>query len=203
MSSEPYNGRVVRNIRNFFICLNYDLFEISNNMQHVDRYSNFNEFEYYVMALEDRRFLKHGGYDLKSLFREVGKCIMMKKHGGASTIDMQMVRTLTNFRDLTLYRKIYEIILSVLINYKFSKKQIIRCYLSNAFFGSGLYGFEITSIKFFGKEFPELNADEQAFLAAMLLRPKPLKPTRKWADLVHSRASYAQKMRVFVKDGDD
>lgn len=203
MSSEPYNGKVVRNIKNFFICLNYDLFKISNNMNNIDGYSSFNEFEYYVMALEDRRFLKHGGYDLKSLFREALKLIMMKKHGGASTIDMQMVRTMTNFRDLTLYRKIYEIILSVLVNYKFTKKQIIRCYLSNAFFGSGLYGAEITAIKFFGKEFTELNVDEQAFLAAMLLRPKPLKPTDKWTGLVYARASYAQKMRVFVKDSDD
>ncbi|WP_414467759.1 transglycosylase domain-containing protein [Kluyvera intermedia] len=116
---------------------------------------------------------------------------------------MQMVRTLTDFRDLSIFRKIYEIILSILVNYKFTKKQIIRCYLTRAFFGSGLYGFETASIKCFGKDFSELTSEQQAFLAAMLLRPKPMKPNEKWTESVTIRASYAQKVRVFVKDSNE
>lgn len=196
---QPKNGQLIRNFKNIFICLNYDLFEISKRMNHIDDYSDFNDFEFLVMSLEDRRYLKHCGYDFKACLREAIKMIAKKKHGGASTIDMQMVRTITNFRELTFYRKLYEVILSILVNYKFSKKQIIRCYLNNAFFGTRLYGYESATIKTFGKNFESLDYEEKAFLAAMLLRPKPLKENEKWRQLVIVRAIYAQRMRSLVK----
>jgi len=196
---QPKNGQLIRNLKNFFICLNYDLFEISKKMNNIDNFSEFNDFEFLVMSLEDRRYLKHCGYDFKACLREVFKKISMRKHGGASTIDMQMVRTITDFRDLTLYRKLYEIILSVLVNYKFSKKQIIRCYLKNAFFGTRLYGYEVAASETFNKNFECLDYYEKAFLAAMLLRPKPLRCNERWRQSVISRAMYAQRMRAFVK----
>ncbi|MFL4292521.1 transglycosylase domain-containing protein [Enterobacter asburiae] len=196
---QPKNGQIIRNFKNVFICLNYDLFEISDKMRSVDNYSEFDDFEFLVMSLEDRRFLRHCGYDLKACLREVFKLLSKRKHGGASTIDMQMVRTITNFRDLTFYRKLYEIILSVLVNYKFTKKQIIRCYLKNAFFGTRLYGYEVAARKTFNKQFEALDYYEKAFLAAMLLRPKPLMENEKWRQSVIIRAMYAQRMRVFVK----
>jgi len=196
---QPKNGQLIRNFKNIFICLNYDLFEISKRMNNIDDYTEFNDFEFLVMSLEDRRYLKHCGYDFKACLRETIKMIAKKKHGGASTIDMQMVRTITNFRQLTLYRKLYEIILSILVNYKFSKKQIIRCYLNYAFFGTGLYGYKFSSIKTFGKNFESLDYEEKAFLAAMLLRPKPLKENEKWRQSVIVRAIYAQRMRGLVK----
>ena len=196
---QPKNGQIIRNVKNIFICLNYDLFEISNKMQGIDNYSEFDDFEFLVMSLEDRRFLRHCGYDFKACLREIFKFLSRRRHGGASTIDMQMVRTITNFRDLTFYRKLYEIILSILVNYKFSKKQIIRCYLKNAFFGTRLYGYEAAASKTFNKQFESLDYYEKAFLAAMLLRPKPLVENEKWRQSVIIRAMYAQRMRVFVK----
>lgn len=196
---QPKNGQLIRNFKNIFICLNYDLFEISSKMDNIDTYSEYNDFEYLVMALEDRRYLKHCGYDLISLLRETLKMVTMKKHGGASTIDMQMVRTITDFRELTFFRKIYEIILSILVNYKFSKKQILRCYLENAFFGTRVYGYNAAAKKTFNKDFECLDYHEKAFLAGMLLHPKPLKTSERWRQSVIVRAVYAQKMRVFVK----
>ncbi|WP_437888910.1 transglycosylase domain-containing protein [Phytobacter sp. V91] len=135
-----------------------------------DESADFNELEFFVMALEDRRFLRHCGFDFLSFIRDALKMIQRKKHGGFSTIDMQMVRTITNFKEQTFYRKLYEITLSLLVNFKYTKKQIIRCYLTNAFFGSHLIGVNKTSLEVFKQETHSLNQDNQAFIAAMLLR---------------------------------
>ena len=55
-------------------------------------------FERLVLVLEDRRFFNHFGIDWKRLAREVFRAITFRQHGGASTIDMQLVRTATGYR---------------------------------------------------------------------------------------------------------
>ena len=76
-------------------------------MNEYDDYYELNDLCYFVMALEDRRFFRHCGFDFFSFVREVFKAACKKKHGGASTIDMQLVRTITGFKDLTLYRNLF------------------------------------------------------------------------------------------------
>lgn len=200
MTSQPFNTRHYRKVRNILIDLNRDLLSISSRMCESDKYGEFSDLEYYVMALEDRRFVNHCGFDFKSSVREFIKKLKGEKHGGASTIDMQMVRTITGFKDMTIYRKLYEILLSWLVNFHFTKKQIIRCYLKNAFFGSHLIGAEKATNTLFNKLPYMLSKDESAFVAAMLLRPKPLSPKDEWFYVVKSRASYAKSVRVLVKE---
>ncbi|MGK4476602.1 biosynthetic peptidoglycan transglycosylase [Aeromonas molluscorum] len=201
MTAQPFNTRHYRRFRNLLIDLNRDLLSISHKMCESDKYGGFTELEHYVMALEDRRFVSHCGFDIKASARELIKKIRRKKHGGASTIDMQMVRTITEFKDMTIYRKLYETLLSWLVNFHFTKKQIIRCYLKNAFFGSRLIGAEKAANVLFNKDLSMLEKDESAFIAAMLLRPKPLNPKNEWFEIVKSRASYAQSVRVLVEEG--
>lgn len=200
VSGYPYNERHYRRFRNILIDLNRDLLTISEYMSEYDDYCELNDLCYFVMALEDRRFFRHCGFDFFSFIREAFKAVRNKKHGGASTIDMQLVRTITGFKDLTVYRKFYEVILAVLLNFKFSKKQIIMCYLRNAFFGSRLIGAE-KAASFFNKSVCELTVDESACLAAMLLRPKPLIPSDKWFESIRVRALYAKRFRGSVKEG--
>lgn len=199
MEKIPYNERHYRCLRNLLISLNRDLLYISRFMDSKDEHSDYDDIEYYVMALEDRRYLRHCGVDFKSFLRELLKIIRGKKHGGASTIDMQLIRTITGFKDPTIFRKSYESILAFLINFKFTKKQIIRCYLKNAFFGSGLIGIESAAQSVFKKNVIDLNKHEKAFIAAMLLRPKPLKANEEWFCLVWNRAAYSESVRPFVK----
>ncbi|MEI7368686.1 biosynthetic peptidoglycan transglycosylase [Pectobacterium sp. 1950-15] len=200
MDSQPNNGKIIRNFRNILVSLNFDLLLIARYMDEGDNSYDYNDFEYLVMTLEDRRYMRHCGIDIRSFVREALKAIRFKKHGGASTIDMQMVRTITGFKEHTLFRKIYESILAYLINHKFNKKQIIRCYLRHAFFGSGLYGHENASLSIYNKMTHELTFEEKSFIAAMLLKPKPLNPSQTWFNSVNNRASYAQRMRPFVKE---
>ena len=200
-SSAPNN----RKIRNFLITINQDLFLIKEKIDKIsyiqkNSYDDYDELYYLVMALEDRRFLKHGGVDFRSILRECIKFFLRKKFGGASTIDMQMVRTITGFKERTLYRKFYESILAFIVNFKFSKKQIIDCYLNNAFFGSHLYGIEKATQKCFGKYISQLTFDEKAQLAAMLQRPRPQHPSAEWQEKILKRARYAQIIRSGMKD---
>jgi membrane peptidoglycan carboxypeptidase len=199
MDNHPQNGKTIRSVRNLLVALNRDLFTISEYMRDDYNVKDYTEFEYLVMAIEDRRYLTHCGVDLRSIVRESVKAICFKKHGGASTVDMQLVRTITNFKENSFFRKMYESILACLINYKYSKKQIIRCYLDNAFFGSGIYSSNDAAIIMYSMDRECLSIDQKSFIAAMLLRPKPLKPSDKWHKLVLRRALYAQSVRHLVK----
>ncbi|EML2067176.1 transglycosylase domain-containing protein [Enterobacter asburiae] len=177
-----------------------DFLKIAYFMPERSMCDHFDELDYFVMALEDRRFLKHNGVDFISVAREVFKFLTKRKHGGASTIDMQMVRTITGFKDSTLNRKLYEMILSIIVNRFFTKHQIIKCYLNNAFFGSGLYGYKAACYAVYHKELDLISFEEKAFIAAMLLRPKPLEENERWLALVTSRALYAQEIyRIIIK----
>ncbi|HEY9154188.1 MAG TPA: transglycosylase domain-containing protein, partial [Opitutaceae bacterium] len=117
-----------------------DLFTIDREIYRYDYEYQLSDFEMLVLVLEDKRFLRHDGFDWIACFRELVKALFFQKHGGASTIDMQFVRTATGFRERTLKRKFYEIFLSVLIQFRYPKRTILRSYLRCAFFGSHLIG---------------------------------------------------------------
>lgn len=158
------------------------------------------DFEKIVLILEDRRFLSHGGVDIKACAREIFKCFLGRRHGGASTIDMQFVRTATGYRELTLRRKLYEILLSVLIQYRYSKIQILRSYLDCAFFGSGMIGIHRATNWMYEKAPVALDKNEAARLAAMLVYPRPLAPDDIWERRVDRRAEYGlRRMLRFEK----
>lgn len=155
--------------------------------------------EKFVLVLEDRRFIHHHGFDSKSVIRELLRAITFRRHGGASTIDMQFVRTSTGYRQRTLRRKIYEIFLAVIIQFRYSKIVILRSYLACAFFGSHLRGTEAAARKVFGKSVDSLSDDEAVFIAAMLVYPCPLQPTAEWRSRVQRRADYGKRIYIANK----
>lgn len=79
MTAQPFNTRHYRRFRNLLIDLNRDLLSISHKMCESDKYGGFTELEHYVMALEDRRFVSHCGFDIKASARELIKKIRRKK----------------------------------------------------------------------------------------------------------------------------
>jgi membrane carboxypeptidase/penicillin-binding protein len=149
-----------------------------------------------VLVLEDRRFFVHSGTDYLSILREISRALSLKRFGGASTIDMQFVRTVTGRRNRSLYRKIREITLARLIQYRYSKARILRGYINCAFFGSHLIGGDKAAVTVFGKHPDELSLEESAFIAAMLVYPRPLKPSPEWRRKVERRANYGVSIYV-------
>jgi monofunctional glycosyltransferase len=147
--------------------------------------------ELMTIALEDRRFFHHHGIDLRSIVREAIKALTGRKHGGASTIDMQFVRTVTGFRAPTMKRKMYEGFLALAIQSRHKKLEILRSYLACAFFGSGLIGANAAAQRVFNKNADRLAMDEASFISAMLAYPRPLQGLPRWEQRARRRAAYA------------
>ena len=151
-------------------------------------------FEEMVLVLEDRRFFRHHGFDWRSVLREVLKALSFRRHGGASTIEMQYVRTITGDYRRTLSRKIDEMVLAVLLNYHLDKIAILRTYLNYAYFGTGISGAEDAAYLMFGRRPAELNLEEAAVLAALLVYPRPRQPSAAWDRRVKRRARYGLRL---------
>ena len=146
-----------------------------------------------VLVGEDRRFFQHNGIDYRSVVRELLRCFMLRKHGGASTIDMQFVRTATGYYERTWRRKLYEMLLAVLIQFKYSKIEILRYYLQHAFFGSHLYGVEAACRRVYGRHSSLLSPSEAAVIAAMLVYPRPNYPSPQWLHKVQRRSQFIER----------
>jgi len=187
-------------LKRWLVSVHLDLIAIHERVPHSVWPESLTEFEKLVLVLEDRRFFKHAGNDYTALTREVLKALTFRRHGGASTIDMQFVRTVTGKKQRTLGRKIYELFLARIIQYRYSKIRILRGYLQCAFFGSHLIGSEKAAYDLFEKNSDELDAKESAFIAAMLVYPKPLQPTTKWRENVSRRANYGEMIYIRMKE---
>lgn len=147
-----------------------------------------------IVLLEDRRFFNHIGIDLKSFAREIWRAITLRRHGGASTIDMQFVRTVTGYKKKKISRKLYESILSMAIHSRYTKMQILRGYMNCAYFGWGLRGVSEVSHSHFGNYYWELTFQQAAEVASMLVYPKPKLVTASWMRKIERRAEYGMKL---------
>lgn len=185
-------------IRNLLRKIHNDLFKIDEHIILIE--GNLSLVEDYVIFLEDRRFFLHSGFDIKSFIRELIKSITtLRFKGGASTIDMQFVRTITGYRARTLKRKVYEILLALIINNRYSKRVILHSYMCHAYLGTGLTGIEQAAMKTFEKDISSLTAFESAMVASMLLTPQPLLQTSRWYVRTKRRATYAMSIREAKK----
>lgn len=151
---------------------------------------------YYVLLLEDRRFYHHPGFDVLSIGRALLKNLRGMRGGGASTIEQQLVRTITNRRERTITRKLREIMLAAIITQRFSKDAILDAYLQYAYFGTGLIGCERAALRLFHCSPHLLQGFQAAFLAGLLLYPAPRMTSLKWLHKASRRALYALRLEA-------
>ena len=165
----------------------------------ADQSRPLSPLELMTIVLEDRRFFAHTGVDWRSVVREVSKSLMLRSHGGFSTIDMQFVRTVTGFRQHTIRRKIYEMILATALQSRCGKRAILRSYLACAYFGSGITGANAAAQKLFGKKADGLDLHQAAIVASMLACPRPLNGSPGWEARVQRRAAYGVKVYAVLQ----
>lgn len=82
-----------------------------------------------ILLIEDKRFREHMGVDFYSIIRALFRIIIRGKIEGASTITQQLVRIITNERELKISRKIKEIFVASLVEKEFTKAEIIKSYI--------------------------------------------------------------------------
>ncbi|MDB5429388.1 MAG: penicillin-binding protein [Caulobacter sp.] len=129
------------------------------------------------LAIEDRRFYWHFGFDPIGMSRAMVKNVMAGHIvAGGSTITQQLARNLFLTADQNWRRKIQELILAVWLEVKFSKKEILSLYLNRVYFGGGAYGIEAASQRYFNKPASQLTVGESALLAGMMKGPSRYSP---------------------------
>ncbi len=147
-------------------------FEINNSHHKIPFF-----LKHSFISSEDKRFYKHNGIDLKSISRALFQNIRSGhvKEGG-STITQQVARLLFLNNDLSFQRKIKEILISIILELKYDKNQILKLYLNNIYLGSGAYGVNEASQVYFGKLIEELTLSEIALIAGLAPAPSIYSP---------------------------
>ncbi len=129
------------------------------------------------VAIEDRRFYEHPGFDVAGMARALVTDLGQGRAAqGASTITQQLARNLFLSSDRTLERKGEELIYAVELEQKYSKAQILGLYLSRVYFGEGAYGIEAAARRYFDKPASRLTVREAAMLAALMKSPTDYDP---------------------------
>ncbi|MBN2307074.1 penicillin-binding protein [Candidatus Peregrinibacteria bacterium] len=130
-----------------------------------------------VMAIEDDEFYEHGGVDFAGIMVAVcGELHLCNTARGGSTITQQFVKNAFLSPERSYTRKAKEIILSLQIEGRYSKDEIMEMYLNRIPYGANIYGVEVASQTFFGKPAAELTIAESAILAAIPKAPTYYSP---------------------------
>lgn len=130
------------------------------------------------ISIEDRHFREHKGYDLSGILRVGWRYLITRgeeKHG-ASTITQQLARSVFLSNEVTLERKVREILTAVEMEKKYSKNEILEFYVNNAYFANRCYGIEAAAKRYFSKSSAELTLSETAYLCAIPNSPSYYDP---------------------------
>lgn len=131
-----------------------------------------------MVAVEDRRFRSHIGVDPLAILRsfkirwEKGRWTQ-----GGSTITQQLARNVFLTNTKTFDRKLREMLLSMAMERKYTKDQILELYLNRVYFGGGAYGIDAASRRFFDHPAKQLSLSEAAIIAGLVKAPSNYSPT--------------------------
>ncbi len=144
------------------------------------------------IAIEDRRFYRHGGFDLRGFSRAVlvravpGPILGLTgrgfRAGGGSTITQQLARNMFDAIGFTrqgwagIERKLKELQVAFELERAYSKDQILEAYMNEINLGPGWWGIQTASRNYFGRDAVDLNPAEGALLAAVANRPGSYSP---------------------------
>ncbi len=140
------------------------------------------------IAIEDRRFREHIGFDPIGVARAaVENFIAGRVVQGGSTLTQQLAKNLFLQPRRTFDRKLEETLLALYLESRYSKDQILTLYLNRVYFGAGTYGIQAAAQRFFGKPAVALTLPEAAILAGSVKAPARFNPLAD-ADAAFARA---------------
>ena len=136
-----------------------------------------------LLQVEDRDFYNHGGVSLLS----IGRAFLANLRAGhtvqgASTLTQQLAKNYFLTRERSIWRKVQEAYMAVIIDYRYDKNQILETYMNEIYLGQnfaqGVYGFGLASYFYFGMPLNELEPDQMALLVTMVRGPSYYDPWR-------------------------
>ncbi|MBN1625149.1 MAG: monofunctional biosynthetic peptidoglycan transglycosylase [Deltaproteobacteria bacterium] len=131
-----------------------------------------------VMAGEDQRFISHHGFDFVEMNKAYQDILKNRRTRGASTITMQLARTLFLWKGRNPVRKVLEAYYTVLLEVFLSKTRIMELYLNTVDWGTGIQGAEAAALKYYNTGAGNLTDNQAAGLAAILPNPHDWSPTQ-------------------------
>jgi penicillin-binding protein 1A len=152
------------------------------------------------VAAEDQNFYTHPGYDPQGIAAAVVEAVRSRGEDvrGASTITQQVAKNIFLSGEVTVERKVQEIILATRIEQTLSKDKILELYLNEIFLGLNSYGVTSAALTYFNKPLSDLTAGEAAYLASLPQRPNDLHPVDD-REAALSRRGYV--LRRMYEDG--
>lgn len=180
-----YNGEILRVFRS---ASGQFMFPYDNSIEIPERLAKA------VIMFEDKRFYDHVGVDPFAVIRAVFQnSFSGKRISGASTITMQLARLLEG-KPRTYGNKFKESVQALKLEMRYSKKDVLKRYLSRCPYGGNIYGFRTASLRYFRKEPRELSWAEAALLAVLPNAPGLMHPEKNQDALTVKRNKLLERL---------
>ncbi len=151
-----------------------------------------------TISIEDKDFYTHGGFSVTGILRAAYKTVFQRQLEGGSTLTQQLVKSALLTPERTVRRKLREFFLSVLVEARYSKDQILELYLNQIPYGSTAYGIESATQLYFGKSSKDLDLAQSALLAGLTASPTRYSPFGANPELAKERQKIV--LRRMVED---
>jgi penicillin-binding protein 1B len=150
-----------------------------------------------IIAVEDQHFLDHKGLDPRAIARAIWVNVRTRSLAqGGSTITQQLVKNLLSRRTKNIFKKANELFLSLLLELRFEKEQILERYLNEVYLGQvgnlEVHGVAEGAEHFFGKKIEDLNVAEIALMAGLIRGPNYYSP-------YHFRERAMERQKLVLK----
>ncbi|MBO1520370.1 penicillin-binding protein 1B [Oceanisphaera pacifica] len=156
-----------------------------------------------LITVEDRDFYQHGGVSPLAILRAL---VVNIKAGrtvqGGSTLTQQLAKNFFLTQDRSLWRKVQEAYMALIIDFRYSKDDILEAYFNEVYLGQngnqGVYGFGLASYFYFGVPLNELNPDQIALMVALVKGPSFYDP---WRNGERAQKRRDLVLRLLANDG--
>ena len=177
--------------------------DIEKSLKIIDDFSNIKIDKIFIQVLilaEDRRNKLHRGVDTIAILRAIKVRLLENKYQGASTIEQQFIRVVTNRFEKTFYRKLREQILAILLDKKAKKYDISKSYLLIAYYGYNLTG--LSAIKKICIDINKVDITTAIEIISRLKYPQPKNINNIWLSKKNKRVLYIKKIieKINYKD---
>lgn len=170
--------------------------DLKKSLEIIDKYSLIKIDEKLINVLiiaEDRRNSLHYGIDTIAIIRAIKVRILKKVYEGASTIEQQFVRVVSNRYERNIYRKFREQLLAIAVSKKRTKSEIANAYLSIAYYGYNLEGI-IAIKRICGENIYDIPQHKSIELVSRLKYPEPRNIQDEWLTKHINRNNYILRL---------
>lgn len=159
-----------------------------------------------TIAIEDKDFYSNPGFDIFAIARSAAADFSGKPIQGGSTITQQLIKSELLTPEISITRKIKEIVLAFWAEKIYSKNEILQMYLNEIPYGGTAWGVEAASQTYFGKHAKDLTLSQSAFLAGLPNAPTVYSPYGQYPDLWKKRQKEVlekMKNQGFITNDDE